>query len=198
MLIEDANAAYSAYQSGEVKMIKDVPTEEIPSLSDNDEFHTAAMIGTYYLNLNCEKDIFKDVKVRKALSLAIDRKYVAEEVMQKTYTPATAFIGPGWKDSDGSDFSANANGGKPYIDVDNFDANLEEAKKLLEEAGYPGGEGFPQITYTTNDAGYHKPVAEYLQQAWGELGIDVKQRLQPLAVIEACLEGEIIIARRDS
>ena len=174
MLIEDANAAYSAYQSGEVKMIKDVPTEEIPSLSDNDEFHTAAMIGTYYLNLNCEKDIFKDVKVRKALSLAIDRKYVAEEVMQKTYTPATAFIGPGWKDSDGSDFSANANGGKPYIDVDNFDANLEEAKKLLEEAGYPGGEGFPQITYTTNDAGYHKPVAEYLQQAWGELGIDVK------------------------
>ena len=174
MLIEDANAAYSAYQSGEVKMIKDVPTEEIPSLSDNDEFHTAAMIGTYYLNLNCEKDIFKDVKVRKALSLAIDRKYVAEEVMQKTYTPATAFIGPGWKDSDGSDFSANSNGGKPYIDVDNFDANLEEAKKLLEEAGYPGGEGFPQITYTTNDAGYHKPVAEYLQQAWGELGIDVK------------------------
>lgn len=174
MLIEDSNAAYSAYQSGEVKLIKDVPTEEIPSLSGSDEFKTGAMIGTYYLNLNCNKDIFKDVKVRKALSLAIDRKYVAENIMQKTYTPATNFIGPGWKDSDGSDFCATSNGGKPYIDVDNYEANLAEAKQLLAEAGYPDGQGFPQISYATNDAGYHKAVAEYLQDAWGKLGINLK------------------------
>ena len=132
------------------------------------------MIGTYYLNLNCNKDIFKDVRVRKALSLAIDRKYVAETIMQKTYTPATNFIGPGWKDSDGSDFSAKSNGGKPYIDVDNYEANLAEAKQLLADAGYPDGQGFPQITYSTNDSGYHKPVAEYLQDAWGKLGINLK------------------------
>ena len=173
MLIEDANAAYSAYNSGEISFIKDVPTEEIPSLEGNEEFHVDPIIGTYYLNLNCTLDQFKDAKVRKALSLAIDRKYVAETIMQGTYTAAGNFMGPGWKDAEGTFFD-NANGGKPYIDVDNFEANLEEAKKLLAEAGYPDGKGFPTIEYSTNDSGYHKPVAEYLQEAWGELGLEVK------------------------
>ena len=173
-LIEDSNAAYSAYKSGEVDMIKDVPTEEIPSLQDSDEFHVDPIIGTYYVSLNLEKEYFQDARVREALSLAIDRNYVANTLMQGTYSPAGNLVGPGWLDTDGSEFMNNANGGKSYIDTDNFDANLEQAKKLMEEAGYPNGEGFPQIEYTTNDAGYHKVVAEYLQQAWAELGIDLK------------------------
>ena len=172
-LIEDANASYSAYQTGEVLFIKDVPTEEIPSLEGNPEFYVDPIIGTYYLSLNTQREPFTDVKVRKALSLAIDRDYVANTLMQGTYSPASNFMGPGWIDTDGSQFMDNANGGQPYIDTTNHDANVEEAKKLLEEAGYPNGEGLPAITYSTNDAGYHKVVAEYLQQAWGELGITV-------------------------
>ena len=171
VLMEDSNAAYSAYQSGEVLLIKDVPTEEIPSLEGNDDFYVDPIIGTYYLSLNTQKDIFKDAKVRKALSLAIDRDYVANTIMQGTYSPAYNFMGPGWADAGGSDFITNANGGKTYISED-YEANLAEAKKLLAEAGYPDGEGFPQFTYSTNEAGYHKPVAEYLQQAWAELGLD--------------------------
>ncbi len=69
-------------------------------------------------------------------------------------------------------FYDNANGGKTYISED-YEANLEAAKQALADAGYPNGEGFPVIEYSTNDAGYHTPVAEYLQQAWGELGITV-------------------------
>ncbi len=170
-LIEDANASYSAYQTGEVLFIKDVPTEEIPSLEGNPEFYVDPIIGTYYLSLNTQKAPFDDANVRKALSLAIDREYVADTLMQGTYTAAGNFMGPGWIDTDGSQFMDNANGGQPYIDVTAYDANLEEAKQLLAEAGYPDGEGFPTITYSTNDAGYHKVVAEYLQQAWAELGI---------------------------
>ena len=173
-LIEDSNASYSAYQTGEVLMIKDVPTEEIPSLKDSADFHVDPIIGTYYLSLNLERDAFKDARVRKALSLAIDRDYVANTLMQGTYSPADNFMGPGWIDTDGTQFKDNANGGQPYIDVNNYEANLEEAKQLLADAGYPDGEGFPSISYTTNDAGYHKVVAEYLQQAWAQLGIDLK------------------------
>ena len=174
VLMEDSNAAYSAYQTGEVLLIKDVPTEEIRSLEGTDDFYVDPIIGTYYISLNIEKAPFDDVNVRKALSLAIDREYVASTLMQGTYTAAGNFMGPGWMDTDGTEFMSNANGGKPYIDTTNFEANLEEAKQLLADAGYPDGEGFPTISYTTNDAGYHKVVAEYLQQAWAELGIDLQ------------------------
>lgn len=195
-LIEDSNAAYSAYTSGEVDMIKDVPTEEIPSLQGNKEFHVDPIIGTYYVSLNLQKEYFQDARVRKALSLAIDRNYVANTLMQGTYSPASAIVGPGWLDTDGSSFAENANGGTPYIDNDNFDANLEEAKKLLEEAGYPNGEGFPQIEYTTNDAGYHKVVAEYLQQAWAAIGIDLKVNIVEWASFTPMRRnGEFDIAR---
>ncbi len=174
VLMEDSNAAYSAYQTGEVLLIKDVPTEEISSLKGNGEFHVEPIIGTYYLSVNTEREPFNNPDVRKALSLAIDREYVAGTLMQGTYSAASNFMGPGWIDTDGKEFMANANGGEVYIDTTNHEANVEQAKQLLADAGYANGEGFPAITYTTNDSGYHKVVAEYLQQAYAELGINLQ------------------------
>lgn len=174
LLLEDSSAAYAAYNSGEAQLIKDVPTDEIPSLTkaeDGGDFYVDTILGTYYLSLNDQKEPFNDVNVRKALSLAIDRDYVANTIMQGTYTPAYNLVGPGIVDENGM-FYDNANGGKTYIS-DDYEANLEAAKQALADAGYPNGEGFPTIEYSTNDAGYHTPVAEYLQQAWGELGITV-------------------------
>ena len=172
LLLEDSSASYAAYNSGEAQLVKDVPTDEIPSLTraeDGGDFYLDEIMGTYYISLNDQEEPFTDVRVRKALSLAIDRDYVANTIMQGIYTPATALVGPGIVDENGY-FMDNANGGEPYIS-DDYEANLEEAKSLLAEAGYPDGEGFPTITYSANDAGYHIPVAEYLQQAWAELGI---------------------------
>ena len=172
LLLEDSSASYAAYNSGEAQLVKDVPTDEIPSLTraeDGGDFYLDEIMGTYYVSLNDQEEPFTDVRVRKALSLAIDRDYVANTIMQGIYTPATALVGPGIVDENGY-FMDNANGGEPYIS-DDYAANLEEAKSLLAEAGYPDGEGFPTITYSANDSGYHIPVAEYLQQAWGELGI---------------------------
>ena len=174
LLLEDSSAAYAAYNSGEAQLIKDVPTDEIPSLTkaeDGGDFYVDTILGTYYLSLNDQKEPFTDPNVRKALSLAIDRDYVANTIMQGTYTPAYNLVGPGIVDESGM-FYDNANGGKTYIS-DDYEANLEAAKQALADAGYPNGEGFPTIEYSTNDAGYHTPVAEYLQQAWGELGITV-------------------------
>ena len=172
LLLEDSSASYAAYNSGEAQLVKDVPTDEIPSLTrveDGGDFYLDEIMGTYYISLNDQEEPFTDVRVRKALSLAIDRDYVANTIMQGIYTPAVALVGPGIVDENGY-FMDNANGGEPYIS-DDYEANLEEAKSLLAEAGYPDGEGFPTITYSANDSGYHIPVAEYLQQAWGELGI---------------------------
>ena len=173
LLIEDSNASYAAYQTGEAMMIKDVPTAEIPSLQGKEDFHIDPLRGTYYISLNDSLPQFSDPKVRQALSLAIDRKYVADTLMQGTYSPASNFIGSGVSDWDGSSFEDNANGGKPYINVDDFQGNLAQAKQLLADAGYPDGKGFPTITYSTNDASYHKVVAQYVQQAWKALGLNV-------------------------
>jgi oligopeptide transport system substrate-binding protein len=179
LLLEDSSAAYAAYTSGEALMIKDVPTEEIPGLKkseDGGDFYVDTILGTYYLNLNCAKAPFNDANVRKALNLAIDRDYIANTIMQGTYTPAYNFVGPGVVDSEGMFFdnAVKANDGKTYISKD-YEANKKAAQEALAEAGYPDGKGFPTITYSTNDSGYHVAVAEYLQECYKEvLGITLK------------------------
>ena len=178
LLLEDSSASYAAYNSGEALLIKEVPTEEIPSLkkaADGGDFYVDTILGTYYLSMNLNKEPFNNVNVRKALNLAIDRDYIANVVMQGTYSPAYNFMGPGVVDSEGMFFdnAVEANGGKPYISED-YKANLEEAKKALADAGYPNGEGFPTITYSTNDTGYHVAVAEYLQEAYKQIGITMQ------------------------
>ena len=175
LLLEDSSASYTAYTGGTAQLIKDVPTEEIPTLKKDkkDEFIVDPILGTYYLSMNLNKAPFNNKNVRKALSLAIDRDYIANTIMQGTYSPAYNFVGTGVDDVDPGKFLENskaANGGKLYISED-YKANLEEAKKALAEAGYPEGKGFPTITYSTNDAGYHKAVAEYLQKVYKDLGI---------------------------
>ena len=180
VLMEDANAAYSAYQSGEVSMIKTLPTEEIPSLRNTEDFQIGSTMGTYYISFQTQKEPFNNPDVRKALSLAIDRDYVANTVMQGIYAPAKNFVGPGISDAEnGSSFEdvTRKNNGADFFNVDDHDADITKAKELLAKAGYPDGQGFPTIEYMTNDQLFHKPLAEYLQSCWKEaLGItmDIK------------------------
>ena len=195
LLLEDSSASFAAYNSGEAVLIKDVPTDEIPSLTkaeDGGDFYVDTILGTYYVSLNLQRDAFKDAKVRKALSLAIDRGYVANPIMQGTYSTADSIVGPGIVDENGY---FHDNGNAPYISAD-YEANLAEAKKLLAEAGYPNGEGYPTIEYSCNDAGYHVPLAEYLQQAWGDLGITLTiSKMEWSSFTAARRAGEYDVAR---
>ena len=195
LLLEDSSASFAAYNSGEAVLIKDVPTDEIPSLTkaeDGGDFYVDTILGTYYVSLNLKRDAFKDAKVRKALALAIDRDYVANTIMQGTYSTADSIVGPGIVDEQGY---FHDNGNAPYISAD-YEANLAEAKKLLAEAGYPNGEGYPTIEYSCNDAGYHVPLAEYLQQAWGDLGITLTiSKMEWSSFTAARRAGEYDVAR---
>ena len=72
LLLEDSSASYAAYNSGEAQLIKDVPTDEIPSLTkaeDGGDFYVDTILGTYYVSLNLQRDAFKDAKVRKATTM---------------------------------------------------------------------------------------------------------------------------------
>ncbi|MEE1537918.1 MAG: peptide ABC transporter substrate-binding protein [Faecalibacterium prausnitzii] len=195
LLLEDSSASFAAYNSGEAQLIKDVPTDEIPSLTkaeDGGDFYVDTILGTYYVSLNLKRDAFKDAKVRRALSLAIDRDYVANTIMQGTYSTADSIVGPGIVDENGY---FHDNGNAPYISAD-YEANLAEAKKLLADAGYPNGEGYPTLEYSTNDAGYHVPLAEYLQQAWSDLGITLTiSKMEWSSFTAARRAGEYDVAR---
>lgn len=195
LLLEDSSASFAAYNSGEAQLIKDVPTDEIPSLTkaeDGGDFYVDTILGTYYVSLNLKRDAFKDAKVRRALSLAIDRDYVANTIMQGTYSTADSIVGSGIVDENGY---FHDNGNAPYISAD-YEANLAEAKKLLADAGYPNGEGYPTLEYSTNDAGYHVPLAEYLQQAWSDLGITLTiSKMEWSSFTAARRAGEYDVAR---
>ena len=174
LLMQDQNATFSAYESGDALMIKDVPTQEITTLKERTDFHIDPILGTYYLDLNTTLDEFKDPKVREALSLALDRKYISETITSGTYTPASGFVSEGVTDWNGTAWQDNITDKSAYINIDYHAGNLAKAKELLKEAGYENGVGLPEMVYSTNDASYHKKIAEYLQQAWGELGLKVQ------------------------
>ena len=186
-LIEDANTAYNAYNQNEIQMIKDVPTEEIPSLLGKGEFYLEPIMGTYYVTFNTQKAPFDNPKVREALSLAIDRGHVASTIMQGTYSPAKNFVGPGVSDAKaGSSFEqVTKEKYGDHFNTSNYAEDLAKAKKLLAEAGYADGKGFPTFEYLTNDSGYHKAVAEYLQAAWAELGLTMNVNIQEWKTVTA-------------
>ena len=174
LLMEDQNAAFSAYESGDALMIKDIPTQEITTLQKRPDYRLDPQIGTYFIDLNNTLDEFKDAKVRQALSLALDRKYISETITAGTYTPAKGFVPQGVSDWDGSSWYDHLTDPSVYINVDDYQGNLAKAKELLKEAGHENGAGLPTIVYSTNDQSYHKKIAEYLQQVWGELGVKVE------------------------
>jgi len=108
------------------------------------------------------KEVIKDIRVRKALSLAVDRNAIVEEVTKGGEMPATGYIPPGVHDSKGNDFREMSGD----FGIDPIGSDTEEAKRLLAEAGFPDGEGFPtiEILYNTNDQ--QKAVAEAIQEMW--------------------------------
>ena len=186
-LIEDGNSVYTAYNQGELDFAKTIPSEEIPSLKGTEEFHLEPMMGTYYISFNTQKAPFNDAKVRAALSLAIDRDYVANTIMQGTYAPATNLVGPGISDAKENSFFEEVTKEKygDFFDNSKYEENFAKAKELLAEAGYPNGQGFPAFAYLTNDASYHKPLAEYLQSVWGEMGLTMTIDIQEWKTVTA-------------
>ena len=163
-MVENASTELTMFQSGDLDMTNTVPGQEIPRLKSGKELQIFPYLGTYYYIFNLEKAPFNDIRVRKALALAIDRKKIVENVTQGGQLPAYAFVPPGIPEPDGSDFREE--GG------DYFKEDVAKAKELLAAAGYPNGEGFPafEILYNTSEA--HKQIAEAIQEMWKQnLGI---------------------------
>ena len=179
MLSDDDNAILAAFKAGDLDLADSFPSDELAALSTTPEYHQFGNIGIYYLQMQQMDgglEQLKDVNVRKALSLAIDRDYINQTVWNGSRIPAYSIVSFGVPDATtGSDFRKTAGdvvGGDMTTD---YAANVAKAKELLAAAGYPDGKGFPKLEYSINENTGHQAVAEAVMQMWKEnLGIDVE------------------------
>jgi oligopeptide transport system substrate-binding protein len=200
LMIVEGTTALNGYENGEIQVLDSITIEQIPRLQKEDpNFKITPHIGTYYVNFNVDNEVFKDLNVRKAFSLAIDRKAFVEQVTKGGQTPATGFIPSGMIYSDGSDIRPLDENGLPAVEygIDPSKALVDEAKALLAEAGYPDGAGLPKITFLYNTNENNKKIAEALQGMWKQnLGVDVELLNQDWAVFqEERRAGNYMMAR---
>lgn len=172
VLMDDDNAKLSAYQTDEVQMIDEVPNDEITSLSTESDFYKEGQLGTYYVSFNTENEYLQDPLVREALTLAVDRDYICEQIGQAGQVPAGAFVAIGLTDATLDQVFRDVGG--DYYDPYAYEDNLEQAEQLLEEAGYPDGEGLPVFEYIYNENTRHQQIAEALQNMWSQIGVQIE------------------------
>lgn len=197
-LVTDENTAYASLKSGEFDAVHTVPVAEIANGQKEGLVTIYPNLGTYMLVYNVGKQDTLDAdakkalsneKVRRALAISIDRKAITENVTKSGQIPAYSFVPEGIKNANGEDFAD-----RKYYDPNV--ADVEEAKKLLAEAGYPNGEGLPTLELMYNTEGAHKLVAQAVQQDWAKIGVNVELANQEWKVfLNTRQQGEYEIAR---
>lgn len=161
MFIDDATVELQAYRDGTLNVSDNLNAEAIATYKDTEEYQSVAKIGCKYFTFHCGN--VSDARVRRAMALAIDRQTIISNILGLTYTPATGIVPYGihWGD-------------KQYRDVAGhlLTKNVEEAKQLMIDAGYPNGEGFPTLRMITQNNQEDIDTAQALQAMWKEnLGI---------------------------
>lgn len=121
--------------------------------------HVEPYLGSYFYRINTTKPPLNDVRVRQALSLALDRAVITDSILKSGETQAFGIVPPGMPG-----YEVAAQGA----------VNIEKAKSLLAEAGYPDGKGFPEVSILYNTQEQHKIIGEAIQDMWKRnLGISV-------------------------
>jgi len=161
--VSKANVAFNFFSSGVADVLLDkglAPPALLDDLRKQPYFHSAPFLGVYFLRFNCAKPPFDDVRVREAFSLAIDKRVITQKITRAGELPATSFVPPGIEG---------------YTSPTGPGFDPERARHLLAEAGYPGGKGFPLVTYLYSEGEVNGFIADELQNMWSrELGIRVE------------------------
>jgi len=168
--IDSVDAEERAFRSGQIHITDALPITKAKTYLETESpaLNIAPYLGTYFYRFNTTDPILSDVRIRKALTMAIDRSEIVKEVLFRSQQTAHAFTPPSTAG---------------YTSTTKVKTNPNEARKLLAEAGYPEGKGFPPIKILFNSSENHKLIAEVVQAMWHrELGIEAQLINQELKV----------------
>ena len=189
--LEDRAAALRRFQAGEIDSYTDVPADQVKYIRANlkDQFRLSPYLGVYYFSFDTRRPPLDDVRVRQALSMVIDREFLAEQIWGGTMLPGYSLIPPGV-----------ANYGEPAMmawkDQSPIDRE-DKAKALLKEAGYgPGGKPLKlEIRFNTSEN--HKATSVALADMWKPLGVETSLTNTDIKTHYALLQsgGEYDVAR---
>ncbi|QYY35988.1 peptide ABC transporter substrate-binding protein [Ruficoccus sp. ZRK36] len=183
--ITNQNTEERAFRSGQLHVTNSVPLSKRDAyrLADSPDLHMDPWLGTYYYLLNTARPPFDDPLVREAFNAAIDRQALVDTVTRGGETIAFSIVPPNME---------------PYQPpASPIREDVAHAQKLLAEAGYPGGKGFPTVELLYNTSETHRPIAEALQRMWYDnLGVEVDLVNQSWPVyLDRRKKGDYDIAR---
>lgn len=182
--IDSADTEERAFREGKLHVTSTVPLHRIEYYRREhpDWLRFDPYLGTYFYRFNTRVKPLDDARVRCALAMSIEREQLTRFILKGGQTPAFHFTPP------------NTGG---YTSPATFAASLGEARRLLEEAGFPQGKGFPPLELLYNTSEQHRVIAEAVQQMWKTgLGVDVQLVNQEWKVyLDTVRRGDYQIAR---
>lgn len=182
--IEDVNVEERSFRAGQLHVTESIPSHKIEKYQSTESpyLQIHPYLGTYYYLFNVSKEPVDDIRVRRALSLAIDRDIIVKQITRGGQLPAHNFTPP------------NTAG---YFSSIYCTENIDMAQKLLAKAGYPNGEGFPKLKLLYNTSELHQPIAETIQEMWRKnLNIEIVLENQEWkSYLETRRQGDFQIAR---
>ena len=159
--IERQSTEEAAFRAGQIHYCYQIPLDRIPYYRQHapELIHFDDYLGSYFYRFNVTRPPLDNPLVRKALTLAIDRKKIVENITRGNEIPASGYV------------YASMNG---YQSPGNIHFDPEKARQLLADAGYPNGKDFPKVEILINTQEAHKIVAEAIQAMWKEhLNVEV-------------------------
>lgn len=178
---------YNLFETGKADWITDPPAIVLRELLQpgrkRENLNPQPFLSTYFYNLNTARKPLGDIRVRQALSMALDREEITRTAMAAGEVPAYSLVPPGMPEYDA-----------PTCQTE----NVAEAQRLLAEAGFPNGRGFPKldILYNTHEA--HQTIAQLIRKQWERnLGITVSTRNEEWASYQSSVrQMQYSVARR--
>ncbi len=171
LAVESFTTGLNLYLTGKADWIHYVPAPALRELlreqPPRNDLNPHLVLFTYYYMINTTRKPLDDVRVRRALSMAVDRRELTEQLLGVGDVPAYSLVPPLLPG---------------YAPAEAAKENVAEARRLLAEAGYPNGRGFPTFSILYNTSETHQAVAQLIRKQWQRnLGITIRGRNEEFA-----------------